>query len=67
VPGSVTALLAVPLLAMALTATLTVFCVVSWMRGYWGVVGRVLFTFVTLVALLFVWFLTYWNLLGFRY
>ncbi len=56
-----------PLVSTALTAALPVFAGVAWARRYWGVFGRLLFTFVTLVAALFVWFLAYWNLLGFRY
>ena len=67
VPGGTVALLAVPLLSTALTAALPVFAGIAWTRRYWGLFGRLLFTFVTLVAALFVWFLVYWNLLGFRY
>jgi CubicO group peptidase (beta-lactamase class C family) len=67
VPGGTVALLAVPLVSSALTAAMPVFAGVAWARRYWGLFGRLLFTFVTLVATLFVWFLAYWNLLGFRY
>jgi CubicO group peptidase (beta-lactamase class C family) len=67
VSGSVVALLVVPLVAAALTAAMPVFAGIAWWRRYWGVFGRLLFTFVTLVAALFIWFLTYWNLFGFRY
>ena len=67
VPGSVTALLVVPLVAAALTAAMPVFAGIAWARRYWGVFGRLLFTFVTLTAALFIWFLAYWNLFGFRY
>jgi CubicO group peptidase (beta-lactamase class C family) len=67
VPGSVTALLVVPLVAAALTTAMPVFAGIAWARRYWGVFGRLLFTFVTLTAALFIWFLTYWNLFGFRY
>jgi CubicO group peptidase (beta-lactamase class C family) len=67
VPGGVTALLVVPLLATALSAAMPVFAGIAWARRYWGVFGRLSFTFVTLIAALFIWFLAYWNLLGFRY
>ena len=60
-------LLVIPLVATAITAGLPVLAGVAWARRYWGVFGRLSFTFVTLIAALFVWFLTYWNLLGFKY
>ncbi len=56
----------VPLVSTALTAALPVFAGVAWARRYWGLFGRLLFTFVTLVAALFVWFLAL-EPLGFRY
>ena len=67
VPGWLTALLAVPLLALALTAVQAGFTVAAWVRGWWTATGRALYTFIFIVAVLFLWFLTYWNLLGFKY
>ncbi len=67
VPAWLTGLLVVPLLTTAGTVVMAGFCVVAWAQRWWTVVGRSLFTLVTLVAGLFIWFLTYWNLLGFRY
>ncbi len=36
------------------------------MKSVWSVAGRVHYTLVTLAALGFTWWLSYWNLLGFR-
>jgi CubicO group peptidase (beta-lactamase class C family) len=63
-PPAMTSLLVVPWLVAALTIGMTIFTVVAWVRRYWGVTGRVYYTLLTLVALSFVWWLSYWNLLG---
>ena len=54
-------------LAAVLTAGALVYTVLAWKDGYWGVAFRVYYTLVTVAALGFVWFLNYWNLLGWRY
>jgi hypothetical protein len=59
-----------PLLLWFIGAILTmgaiVFTVLAWKNRYWGVIGRVHYTLVTLAAVAFIWFLNYWNLLGWR-
>jgi hypothetical protein len=37
------------------------------MNSYWGIGARVHYTLVTVAAVAFVWFLNYWNLLGWRF
>src|SRR5690606_15300704 len=41
--------------------------VLAWKNGYWGVVRRGYYTALTLAAVAFVWFLNFWNLLGWRF
>jgi hypothetical protein len=41
--------------------------IVAWKQGFWGWMARIYYSMVALAALSFVWFLNYWNLLGFRY
>ena len=55
------------LLAAVLTIGALVYTVLAWKDSYWGVVGRVYYTLVTLAAVGFVWFLNFWNLLGWRF
>jgi CubicO group peptidase (beta-lactamase class C family) len=55
------------LLAAMLTAGALVYTVLAWKDGYWGVAFRIYYTLVTVAAVAFVWFLNYWNLLGWRY
>jgi hypothetical protein len=66
VPPILNALFALPALAIVLTIGSLVFTVLAWKDRYWGVLGRLHYTLVTLAALAFIPFLHYWNLLGFR-
>jgi CubicO group peptidase (beta-lactamase class C family) len=59
--------LVLPLVAAVLTIAALGFTVLAWKNRYWGVVGRVHYTLVTVAALAFIWWLNYWNLLGFRF
>ena len=54
-------------LAAVLTAAALVYMALAWMKGYLGIAARVYYTLVTVAAVAFVWFLNYWNLLGWRY
>jgi hypothetical protein len=54
-------------LAAVLTPAALVYTVLAWKNSYWGVMFRAYYTLVTVAALAFVWFLHYWNWLGWRY
>ncbi len=54
-------------LAALLTAGALVSTVLAWKNSYWGIAGRAYYTLVTLAAVAFVWFLNYWNWLGWRF
>lgn len=64
-------LLRVSLVAAMLGVTLApfalIFALVAWQRGFWNRRGRLHYALVALVAAGFVWWLNYWNLLGFRF
>jgi len=62
-----TLFLLLTILAVVLTIGLVVFTVLAWKDRYWSVLGRLHYTLVTLAALVFIPFLHYWNLLGFRF
>jgi CubicO group peptidase (beta-lactamase class C family) len=59
--------LGLALLAAALSVAAVAGTALAWRRRYWSVVGRAHYTLVTLGAVAFIWFLNYWNLLGFRW
>jgi CubicO group peptidase (beta-lactamase class C family) len=50
-----------------LTAGALVYTALAWKNSYWGIAGRAYYTLVTVAAIGFVWFLNYWNLLGWRF
>ncbi|PWB71557.1 MAG: serine hydrolase [Anaerolineales bacterium] len=54
-------------LAGLLTPVALVYTMLVWKHRYWGVAYRVYYTLVTVAAVGFVWFLHYWNWLGWRY
>jgi CubicO group peptidase (beta-lactamase class C family) len=51
----------------ALTVGALVCTVLAWKDRYWGVASRVGYTLATATAVVFVWFLNNWNLLGWRF
>jgi len=64
VPRLIGALFYLPPIAAALTLSLPVLALLAWNRGYWSLWGRVHYTLVAIVAIAFIPFLSYWNLLG---
>ena len=54
-------------MSAVLTAGALVCMVLAWKNSYWGVAFRAYVTLVTVAAVAFVWFMNYWNLLGWRY
>jgi hypothetical protein len=59
--------LGLSVLSALLSAGALVYTVLAWMDRYWGIAFRLYYTLVTVAAVAFVWFLNYWNLLGWRY
>ena len=54
-------------LSALLTVATLVYSVLAWKDSYWGIVFRSYYTLVVVAAVAYVWFLNYWNLLGWRY
>ena len=67
VPPFFIALLCIPLATTIMTGGLFVFTILAWKNAYWSVIGRLHYSLVALAAMAFIWFLDYWNLLGFRF
>jgi len=66
-PPWLAALFIIPFLTTPMTAGLVYFSVRSWRVAYWSLRARLHYSLLTLAAVLFVPFLAYWNLLGFRF
>jgi Beta-lactamase len=54
-------------LSAALTIGALVYVVLARKNNDWGIAARAYYTLVTVAAVAFVWFLNYWNLLGWRF
>jgi hypothetical protein len=67
IPLSVEIVIGLGVLIALLTPAALVYTVLAWKDRYWVVAFRVYYTLVTLAAVAFVWFLHYWNWLGWRY
>jgi CubicO group peptidase (beta-lactamase class C family) len=67
VPRVIRELLIIPPVTAVLATALVIFSVCSWLKPWWSVFGRVHYTILTLAAVVWVWFLVYWNLLWHPY
>jgi CubicO group peptidase (beta-lactamase class C family) len=65
-PKGLYAVLTLPLIGLALTALAAFLAVRVWRESYWTRASRVLHVAGVAAAIAFVWFLNYWNLLGYR-
>ncbi len=52
--------------ASILTIGNVVFTFLIWQKKYWTLLKRTYYTLLTVLSVLFVWFLNYWNMLGFK-
>jgi hypothetical protein len=67
VPALAIAFLCLPLLTTILTVALLFCSLQVWKRGYWSLMARAHYSLIALAALVFIPFLNYWNLLGFKF
>ena len=67
VPTVAIAFLCIPLLTTVLTLGLLIFTALAWKHNYWSATKRIHYSLITTAALVFIPFLTYWNLLGFQF
>ena len=54
-------------LSALLTTVALIYTILAWKDRYWSATFRIYYMLVTGAAVAFVWFLNYWNLLGWRY
>jgi len=54
-------------LSAVMTVGVLVYTALIWKNSYWGTVYRSYYTLVTVAAVAFIWFLNFWNLLGWRF
>jgi hypothetical protein len=66
VPKGLYAVLTLPLVALLLGGLAVFLLVRVWREGYFTRASRLFHTAGVVAAIAFVWFLSYWNLLGYR-
>jgi CubicO group peptidase (beta-lactamase class C family) len=67
IPLAFKILLVLPLVAAVLAVGVLVFTCLGWWKSYWIGCSRVHYTLVLLAFVVFLWFLYYWNMLGFQF
>ena len=67
VPAGVKILLAFPLISALLTVLALFYMAKVWFRKYWSRCARIHYTLVVLASIAMLWFLNFWNLLGYRF
>lgn len=67
VPFAYKVVLLLGVLSAALTVGASTYCLLAWKNHYWTLALRLYYTLVTVAAVAFIWFLNFWNLLGWRY
>jgi len=67
VPLIVRVALILPIVTALLTVVWLGMTIWAWKERYWSILGRIHYSFLTLTAMLFVLWLNYWNLLGWRF
>ncbi len=67
VPPIIQIALIIPLVTLLLTLIMVLLTILVWKDGYWSVLGRIYYSFLTLTALLFLVWANYWNLIGWQF
>jgi CubicO group peptidase (beta-lactamase class C family) len=67
VPPLVKILLVLPLISVVIAIAALIVTFFAWKNKYWSWCSRLHYTLVVLAALAFIWFLNYWNLLGYHF
>jgi hypothetical protein len=67
VPRGLYVVLALPFVGLALTLAALVLAIRVWSGRYWTLGTRLLHSAGVVAAIAFVWFLSFWNLIGFRF
>jgi hypothetical protein len=67
VPFALKVLLVLPFLAGAMAVVVLFYIFLAWIKGYWTACGRIHYMLIFFAVAGFLWFLYYWNLLGFKF
>lgn len=60
-------LLGLPFVALVLAVGVFIFSAIVWIKSYWSWCSRLHYFLIFISFVIFLWFLNYWNLLGFKF
>lgn len=66
-PEYVTLLFVIPFISIVLAVTSAIFIIIAWLHRNGDTIWRIYHSFIAFISLMFIPFLLYWNLIGFRY
>jgi hypothetical protein len=67
VPLALKILLVLPFLVGAMAIVVLFYVFLSWIKGYWTACARIHYMLIFFAVVGFLWFLYFWNLLGFKF
>lgn len=67
VPFSLKILLVIPFVAIVSAVGVLIFSITVWIKNYWNWCSRLYYLLILAAFVAFLWFLEYWNLLGFKF
>ena len=67
IPFVLKVFLVIPFIALVLAVGVLIFSGIVWVKNYWSWCSRLYYLLVLLAFVVFLWFLNYWNLLGFKF
>ncbi len=67
VPAGMNTLLKLTLLQPLMAAVLAVMLIIAWKNRYWTTIARLHYTLIAAASIFMVWWLNYWNLLGYSF
>ncbi|MGH8529987.1 MAG: serine hydrolase domain-containing protein, partial [Nevskiales bacterium] len=67
IPNSLRVALILPFLALALTPAVLYYAVKTWQAPGWSRYSRVQYTIIAALSVAFLWWLYFWNLIGYRF
>jgi len=65
-PSGIRLVLTLPLISIAFLIASVVYMVQAWRKRYWSGCARIHFTLVVVAGVCFLWFLDFWNLVGYK-
>jgi CubicO group peptidase (beta-lactamase class C family) len=67
IPFALKVFLVIPFIALVLAVGVFIFSGIVWVKNYWSWCSRMYYFLILVSFAVFLWFLNYWNLLGFKF